>query len=312
MHRRLFRMSIRILARRRHTHALVVFAGCSLVTAGLLVAGCSSPQQATPAAPPPSTQPLWGDMKSVVSVKELMRDLLDPLADNIFDAVGEEWSHDRRVERSPKTDADWDKIRMGAVAMAEGAYLLKVPRPFAPAGDNNNSTGPEPMELSPAQIAAKREKDPVLWDAKIEALRNVGLQVLEIVKRKDVTELWDAAENLDEACENCHLEYWYPGQKRCSRSSIGSSMTCTKSGSQTGRGQQPRRLPDRLATYRPTAQSRQAGRTRRLGSPLTDRAARRLQQRRTGVEIALEGENDGHGHVPEDRRPQRRVCRQHP
>jgi hypothetical protein len=35
--------------------------------------------------------------------------------------------------------------------------------------------------------------------------------VLDIVKRKDVKELWDAAENLDEACESCHIAYWYPG-----------------------------------------------------------------------------------------------------
>ena len=52
----------------------------------------------------------------------------------------------------------------------------------------------------------------MLWNAKIEALRNAGLEALEIVKRKDVTELWDAGENLDRACEGCHLEYWYPGE----------------------------------------------------------------------------------------------------
>jgi hypothetical protein len=68
--------------------------------------------------------------------------------------------------------------------------------------------------LSPAQIKAKLEADPVLWNAKIEALRNVGLEVLDIVKRKDVKELWDAAENLDEACESCHIAYWYPGDAK--------------------------------------------------------------------------------------------------
>ena len=212
MRRRLCGMSIRILTHRLDTRTSVAVAGVS-VAAALLMVGCSPSQPPTPVAQTLAAQPLWGDMKSVVSVKELMRDLLDPLSDNIFDAVGSEWSHDQKIERAPKTDADWDKIRIGAVAMAEASYLLKVPRPFAPPGDDNNSTGPEPMELSPAQIEAKRAKDPVLWDAKIEALRNVGLQVLDVVKRKDVNELWDAAENLDEACENCHLEYWYPGQK---------------------------------------------------------------------------------------------------
>jgi len=83
---------------------------------------------------------------------------------------------------------------------------------MAVAGDNN-SEGPEPMELSPTQIQDKVNKDPVLWIAKIEALRNVGMQALDVVKRRKADELWDVSNNLDEACENCHLEYWYPSQK---------------------------------------------------------------------------------------------------
>jgi hypothetical protein len=173
-------------------------------------AACSSPK---PAATVAKTQELWGDLKPVVSVKELMRDMLDPAADNIFDAVKVVYTKGRTVETIPKTDEDWERIRIGAVTLAEGVYLLKIPRPFAPAGDENNSKGPNPSELSPAQIKAKLEADPVLWNAKIEALRNVGLEVLEIVKNKKVDELWDAGDNLDQACESCHLQYWYPGDK---------------------------------------------------------------------------------------------------
>jgi hypothetical protein len=150
-------------------------------------------------------------MKAVVSVKELMQYMLDPASDFIFDAVKIETTRKGTVEKVPKTDADWEKIRIGAVTIAEGAYLLKVPRPSAPAGDENNSTGPDASELSPAQIKAKLEADPVLWNAKIEALRNVGLEVLEIVKTRKTAELWDASYNLDQACESCHLQYWYPG-----------------------------------------------------------------------------------------------------
>src|SRR5262249_22506298 len=151
---------------------------------------------------------LWGDLKPVVSVKELMRDMLDPAADFIFDAVKVVTTTKGVVETRPRTDKDWDRIRMGAVTLAAGVYLLKIPRPFAPPGDENNSTGPEATELSPAQIKAKLERDPVLWNAKIEALRNVGLEVLEIVNKKNVDELWEAGDNLDQACESCHLQYW--------------------------------------------------------------------------------------------------------
>jgi hypothetical protein len=185
--------------------------GAALFAMSIVTSTCSSSK------PDPAPRPvlqLWGDLKPIVSVKELMRDMLDPASDYVFDSVGTVISRKGGVvERQPRTEEDWEKIRIGAVTLAEGVYLLKIPRPFAPPGDENNSTGPEPEELSPAQIKAKLEADPVLWNAKIEALRNVGLEVLEIVKKKNVDELWDAAENLDQACENCHLEYWYPGEK---------------------------------------------------------------------------------------------------
>ena len=187
---------------------LVLTAGALYVFA-VLTSTCSSPN----ATPTPSQPPvLWGDLKPVVSVKELMRDMLDPIADNIFDAVKVVETREGTVKTVPKTEEDWQKIRIGAVTLAEGAYLLKIPRPFAPPGDLNNSTGPNAVELSPAQMTAKLEADPVEWNARIEALRNVGLEALDIVRRKDVNELWDAADNLEQACENCHRSYWYPGE----------------------------------------------------------------------------------------------------
>jgi hypothetical protein len=185
-----------------------------------LVSGCSSsaPAPASKAAPAPDSPPalpsvtLWGDMKPVVSVKELMKYMIDPIADNIFDSVATVVTRKGVEEHSPKTDDDWDKIETGAVTLAEGVYLLKVPREFTPPGDHNNSEGPDAVELSPEAIKAKVLKDPVEWNARIETLRNAGLAVMEIVKKRDKAALWDASENLDTACENCHRSYWYPGE----------------------------------------------------------------------------------------------------
>jgi hypothetical protein len=184
--------------------------GASLVIVGALFSGCSAPKPNPPSLPSPV---LWGDLKPVVSVKELMRDMIDPASDFVFDAVKVESTKTGTVERMPRTDADWDRIRIGAVTLAEGISLLKIPRPFAPPGDENNSRGPEASELSPAQIKAKLEADPVLWNAKIEALRNVGLEILEIVKNRNTDQLFEAGGDLDQACEACHIEYWYPGDK---------------------------------------------------------------------------------------------------
>jgi len=166
-----------------------------------------------PANPAFAPSPLLGEMKPIVSVKELMRDMIDPISDNIFDAVWSETTKKGLIDHRPKTTDDWDKVRVGAVTIAEGVYLLKIPRPFTPPGDVNNSTGPNPPELSPLQIKAKIDKDPVVWIAKIEAVRNVALAALDAVNKKDVNALFEAGGNLDIACEECHLEYWYPGDK---------------------------------------------------------------------------------------------------
>jgi hypothetical protein len=182
----------------------------ALLIFGVLTSTCSSSKPTPP--PPPRAPELWGDLKPVVSVKELMRYMIDPLADNIFDAVKIVTTKAGTVETSPKTDEDWEKIQIGAVTLAEGISLLRIPRRFTPIGDENNSSGPDAVELSPAQITAKVKADPVEWNARIEALRNVGLEVIDIAKRKDAKELWDAGQNLDEACENCHKSYWYPGE----------------------------------------------------------------------------------------------------
>ena len=165
-------------------------------------------------APPPPAAALLGDMKAVVSVKELMQNLIDPLSDNIFEAVSTDVTAKGIVETAPRTDEDWAKVEMGAVALAEGVNLLEIPRPFAPPGDLNNSGGPNAPELSPDAIKAKVDKNRALWNHHIDDLRAVAVETMAIVKRKDASALLDVGDKLDKACENCHLEYWYPGDKK--------------------------------------------------------------------------------------------------
>ena len=187
----------------------VTVVGSVLLLAVLSSGACSTP---TSERQSPSPQ-LLAEMTPVVSVKELMAHMIDPASDNIFEAVWWDGTADGLVAHRPQTDEDWERVKSGAVTLVEGIELLKIPRLLAPAGDVNDSLGPSPPELSPTQIKAKIDSDTVLWTAKIQALRNVGLAVLDVVKNKDVDALWEASGNLDQACESCHLEYWYPSAK---------------------------------------------------------------------------------------------------
>src|ERR1700675_4407647 len=83
-----------------------------LFAVGSLWPACSSSKSASPAAAPQATA-LLGDIRPVVSIKELMRDMIDPASDYIFDAASTVIGPQGIVERVPSTDEDWDKLRVG-------------------------------------------------------------------------------------------------------------------------------------------------------------------------------------------------------
>ena len=176
-------------------------AALAILVAALLLEDCAG-------------QPSSPEVTPFVSIKELMENVIDPISDNIFDAVTVDVTSAGVVETKPVTDEDWAKVRQGAVTLLEGTNLLKIPRRVAPPGDKNNSGGANAPELSPEQIQEKIDRDRALWNSYADQLRDNALKVLEIVKAKNVEALFQAGSDLDKACENCHLEYWYPGDKK--------------------------------------------------------------------------------------------------
>ena len=85
------------------TYAVAVL--CSAV----MTIGCSrssSAPRAANATVATADPALWGDVKPVVSVKELMKYMLDPVADNIFNAVGTTLTKQGMVDIVPRTDED--------------------------------------------------------------------------------------------------------------------------------------------------------------------------------------------------------------
>ena len=184
-----------------------LFGGAVLLLATALVIQSCNRTPEVAEAPPPAP---GADMTAVVSVRELMANLIDPLSDNIFDAVGSDVTAKGVVETKPTTDEDWAKIRQGAIVLAESSNLLKLPRKAAPAHDY---VAKNPGELPPAEIDAAIEKNRPAWNAYANGLRTEALKVIDIVDKKDVDGILKAGSDIDRACESCHIAFWYPGEK---------------------------------------------------------------------------------------------------
>ena len=148
-------------------------------------------------------------MEPTATVEDLMRSMIDPAADAVWDAVVTEATADGIVETRPETEGDWLRLRRHAVTLAEAANLLQIEdRRIAAPESRSELPG---IDLHPDAIEELVAEDWDGWAAAAQGLRATSVVVLEAVDARDVEALLVAGTGLDLACENCHSQYWYPG-----------------------------------------------------------------------------------------------------
>ncbi len=173
---------------------------------------------ARPAAPRPAAQPARAaaGYQTVGTIKEVMEGIVDPAADLLWDSVSYSITAAGIQETLPRTDADWLKLRWNALLLVEAANILKVPgRKVAPdkpiPGLENEPPAPE--DLTPAEIQKLIDADRATFNRLAQGLADAALLSLKAADARSIDGLFEAGDDLDEACENCHIKYWYPKNK---------------------------------------------------------------------------------------------------
>jgi hypothetical protein len=161
------------------------------------------------------------------TIPDLMEGVIDPSADVLWDSVAYVANTQGIEDRQPRTTEEWKKVRVSAITLIEAANLLSMPGRLV-----DGRSGPEGLRATGAS-AASRSAIPVgsgeLTHAEIQQridsthpafvqfarnLQDAALKALAAIDRKDPVGLMDAGGQIDEACEACHLTYWYPNQSR--------------------------------------------------------------------------------------------------
>jgi hypothetical protein len=170
-----------------------------------LAAACTTNRE--PATPARTAQ------VSIGTIREVMKGIVEPSSQALFDAVAVTSNAAGTVQSEPSTPEEWEALDHRALQLAEAVNLLKVPgRRVARPEEENTSAGP--TELPPIQIQARIAENQALFDKLADDLQNVSKEALGDVKAKNVQALFDIGAKLDVACENCHLEFWYPAEKK--------------------------------------------------------------------------------------------------
>src|SRR3954471_14984808 len=182
---------------------LIPFAAVLLVAASAIsLAQCNR-------APAAASAP---DYALIGTVHDIMEGIVDPSSDVLFDAVATDITAAGVNEKRPQTDEEWQKVESNALMLAEAANLLKMPgRKAASPGDKTKSEGPDAPELTPEEIQAKIDADRGKWLKYASNLQEQARKTL--VAAEDAGEVFALGEDIDMACEDCHLEYWYPNDK---------------------------------------------------------------------------------------------------
>ncbi|HEY9182519.1 MAG TPA: hypothetical protein VIQ99_04920 [Gammaproteobacteria bacterium] len=157
------------------------------------------------------TQPDKDGFIPDVSIAEIMESIVMPAAQALWDAVGVDVTENGEIERKPETEEQWAELRAAAVTLLESTNSLTVPgRHAAPPGAK--SENPE-AELTPEKIDTLLKEQRPAWVAHAQVLHAAALQALEAVDARNLDAITEAGGTIDEACESCHLQFWYPEQR---------------------------------------------------------------------------------------------------
>ena len=160
-------------------------------------------------APAPSAPPLPG-FQPTASVEDIMRSMVDPSADAIWDAVVTTVTEAGVEEVRPQTEEDWLALEHSAIMLVEAGNLLLIDgRPIAREGSVSELPG---FDLEPDQIAVRVADNRDTWMRLARELHDAGVVMLDAVRARDVDALLEGGDRLDVACESCHSRFWYPGQ----------------------------------------------------------------------------------------------------
>lgn len=173
-----------------------------LTAAGLLLAGlaaCTEETVTTTDSP----------YRITATIQDIMDAQVDPAADEIWNSVASIVTTAGIEEKQPRTDEEWDALRLKALLVMEGANLLMMP------GRQVVAEGKplDPDELAgetPEDIQKAIETNRAAWIRLAQGLHDAGKQVLGAIDAKSVPQLIEQGETLDTACENCHSTFWYP------------------------------------------------------------------------------------------------------
>jgi hypothetical protein len=146
-----------------------------LVGIGFVIAGARAAREA------PSRQGAAAvEVTPVASIKQIMKGIVGPAANVLFNAVSTTVSTKGVEEKAPETDDEWETVGNSAAALIESGNLL---------------------------LASGRIVDKGDWVKMSQAMIESGKVAMKAVEAKSAEQLLASGEAINNSCDTCHRKY---------------------------------------------------------------------------------------------------------
>lgn len=151
------------------------------------------------------------EYRPTTTIKDLMNSIVDPAADTIWGSVA---IINGKEKKAPHTNEEWVTVRRSALQLVEAGNLLQIPgRHVARPGERNE----QGIELQPEQIEILINQDRHTWISLAHGLQDAATLAINAADAKDTAKVLETGSQIDDACEHCHQQYWYPRQAQSNR-----------------------------------------------------------------------------------------------
>ena len=161
-----------------------------------------------------SSQPEPAEQQPQKTLHEVMKDEIDTRADEVWAIGNAAMNEQAGIDPALMTDASWDSLAEHSVSLQQAALDLAALDPIivVKPGVKIVDEG-VPYGDSAAEVQAHIDKNPQGLRDMANTLAAHMAEIAIAARAHDAARVGPLINQLDQVCENCHLDYWYPSQR---------------------------------------------------------------------------------------------------
>ena len=145
------------------------------------------------------------------NLHHLMKDVVSVQTQAIWDVGNNAQDDDGNPDAAKIKPADWSRLIQAGTRVKAAAQLLAQAKQVtvAPAGEAIEDEE-DPGALNAKGVQSLIQTNPSAFRAFATALSASMDEVVTAARAKDAIKLAEVSGRLDEVCESCHKQFWYP------------------------------------------------------------------------------------------------------